>query len=91
MVLDIHHHAVNLGDISEDDLYYNLWPQAHRGFEADGSMRRRRHGAGWRTRRNSPSQSALTVVWKHRQGLTLTVLFYRQPLSKSIITFLEKR
>ncbi len=27
MVLDIHHHAVNPGDISEDELYYNLWPK----------------------------------------------------------------
>jgi len=27
MVLDIHHHAVNPGDIGEDELYYNLWPR----------------------------------------------------------------
>lgn len=27
MVLDIHHHAVNPGDIDEDELYYDLWPR----------------------------------------------------------------
>lgn len=27
MVLDIHHHAVNAGDISDDELYEHLWPR----------------------------------------------------------------
>lgn len=35
MVLDIHHHAVNSGDIGDDELYDGLWPRIERTWEKE--------------------------------------------------------
>jgi UV DNA damage endonuclease len=35
MVLDIHHHAVNPGDISEQELYQGLWPRINQTWELE--------------------------------------------------------
>lgn len=35
MVLDIHHHAVNAGDIEEDELYDSLWPRIERTWQLE--------------------------------------------------------
>ncbi|OMF20367.1 UV damage endonuclease UvsE [Paenibacillus sp. FSL H8-0548] len=36
MVLDIHHHAVNSGDVDEDELYNGLWPRIVRTWQKEG-------------------------------------------------------
>ncbi|WP_139991620.1 UV DNA damage repair endonuclease UvsE [Paenibacillus paridis] len=35
MVLDIHHHAVNPGDIDDDELYNGLWPRIERTWQKE--------------------------------------------------------
>ncbi|WP_053372725.1 UV DNA damage repair endonuclease UvsE [Paenibacillus sp. FJAT-27812] len=35
MVLDIHHHAVNHGDVSEDELYNGIWPRIERTWQKE--------------------------------------------------------